>query len=118
MRTVPSIITGEKNATAIDLGSCSARETLVVNTGASAYELIVLRGDAGDVLVRGGSHFTEFHQVLFVGSTAAGGPLHARTIDIGLRMQFISGNRLVTTSAVQSLSRYPARASTSCIAAG
>lgn len=118
MTTVPRPITGEKSAMAIDLGSCSARETLVVNTRASVYELIVLRGDVGDVLVRGGGHFTEFRRVLFVGSTAAGGPLHWRTIDIGLRMQFICGNRLVTTSAVQSLSRCPASASTSCGAAG
>ena len=102
---------------AIDLGSSSAGETLVVNTGASVYELTVLRGDVGDVLVRGGSHFTEFHRVLFVGSTADGGPLHSRTIDIGLRMQFICGNRLVTTSAVQSLARCPASASTSCVTA-
>ena len=92
----------------IDFGSCAVRETLVVTTRESVYELIVLRGDEGDVLVRGGSQFTEFQQVLFVGSTAAGGPRRARTIDIGLRMQFICGDQLVTTSAVRSLSRHPA----------
>ena len=89
----------------IDLGSCAVRETIVVNTRASVYELIVLRGDEGDVLVRGGSHFTEFQRVLFVGSTEDGGSLHPRTIDIGLRMQFFCGDRLVTTSAVQSHTR-------------
>ena len=94
----------------INLGLITRRETIVVNTRASVYELIVVRGDEGDVLVRGGSHFTEFRRVLFVGSTADGGSLHPRTIDIGLRMQFICGDRLVTTSAVQSLSRRPARA--------
>ena len=101
----------------IDLRLCPARETLVVNTRASVYELIVLRGDEGDVLVRGGSHFTEFRRVLFVGSTAVGGSLHPRTIDIGLRMQFIRGNRLVTTSAVQSLSRHPASTTATASAA-
>jgi hypothetical protein len=65
----------------------------------SVYELIVLRGDEGDVLVRGGSHFTEFRRVLFVGSIADGGSLYPRTIDIGLRMQFMCRDRLVTTSA-------------------
>ena len=89
----------------IDLGSCAVRETIVVNTRASVYELIVLRGDDGDVLVRGGSHFTEFRHVLFIGSTADGGSLHPRTIDIGLRMQFMCGDRLITTSAVQSHTR-------------
>jgi hypothetical protein len=102
----------------IYIDSCAARETIVINTRASVYELIVLRGDEGDVLVRGGSHFTEFRRALFVGSTADGGSLHPRTIDIGLRMQFICGDRRVITSAVQSLSRRPASAaSTQCLAA-
>ena len=69
-------------------------------------------------MVRGGSHFTEFRRVLFVGSTADGGSLHPQTIDIGLRMQFIYGGRLVTTSAVQSLSQRPARAASTECAAG
>ena len=106
-------------AMSIDLGSCAVRETIVVNTRASVYELIVLRGDEGDVLVRGGSHFTEFRRVRFVGSTAEGGSLHPRTIDIGLRMQFICGGQLVITSAVQSLTRRCASAaSTECAAGG
>ena len=37
----------------MDLGSCAVRETIVVTSRASVYELIVLRGDEGDVLVRG-----------------------------------------------------------------
>ena len=92
----------------IDLGSCAVPETIVVTTRASVYELIVLRGDEADVLVRGGRHFTEFQRVLFVGSTADSGSFHPRTIGIALRMQFICGDQLVTTSAVQSLSRHPA----------
>ena len=96
----------------IDLGSCAVPETIVVTTRASVYELIVLRGDEGDVLVRGGSHFTEFRRVLFVGSTADSGLFHPRTIGIALRMQFICGDQLVTTSAVQSFSRHPASTST------
>ena len=92
----------------IDLGSCAAPETIVVTTRASVYELIVLRGDEPDVLVRGGRHFTEFRRVLFVGSTADNGSFHPRILDIALRMQFICGDQLVTTSAVQSHSRHPA----------
>lgn len=102
----------------IDLGSCQAPETIVVETYASVYELLVLGGDEGDVLVRGGSHFPEFHRALFVGSTAEGGLLHSRTIDIGCRMRFVCGNRLVTTSEVQSISRCPVSLSTSCVTDG
>jgi hypothetical protein len=102
---------------AIHIDSCAARETIVANTLSNVYELIELREDEGAVLVRGGRHFTEFSRVLFLGSTAERGPLHPRTIEIGLRMQFICGNRLVTTSAVQSLFRRPmSAASTDCAA--
>ena len=102
----------------IHIDSCAARETIVVNTLSNVYELIVLRDDEGAVHVRGGRHFPEFSRVLFLGSTAAGGPLHPRTIEVGLRMQFIYEGQLVTTSAVQSLSRRPVSAfSTDCPAA-
>ena len=73
----------------IDLGSCTAWDTIVVKTRASVYVLVVLRGDAGNVLMRGGSHFREFRRLLFAGSIADDGSLHPRTIDIGLHMQFI-----------------------------
>jgi hypothetical protein len=102
----------------IQIGSCAPRETIVVTTISSVYEFIVLRGRQRDVLLRGGRHFTEFSRVLFLGSTAVGGSLQPGTIEIGLRMQFICGDRLVTTSAVQSLSRRPtSAASTQCATA-
>jgi hypothetical protein len=101
----------------IHIDSCAARETIVVNTRSSVYEVIVLQGDDGDVLVRGGSHFTEFRRVLFIGSTADGRSLHPRTIDVGLRMQFMCADRLIITSPVQSLSRpFTSPASTECAA--
>jgi hypothetical protein len=95
----------------IHIDSCAVWETIEVNTRSSVYELIVLRGD-GDVLVRGGGHFTEFQRVLFLGSTADGGSIKPRTIDIGLRMCFKCGARVIITSPVQSLSRRLATAST------
>jgi hypothetical protein len=100
----------------IHIDSCAASDTLVVTTGSSVYELIVLHGD-GDVLVRGGSHFTGFQRVLFLGSTADGSSLTPRTIDIGLRMIFKSGDQSIVTSPVQSVSRRPATAPTGCATA-
>ena len=89
----------------IHLDSCEELETIVVKTGSSVYELVVLRGDCGDVLLRGGRHFEEFRRVLFLGSTAGGGSLVPRTIDVGLRMKFIVADGFFITSAVESLSR-------------
>jgi hypothetical protein len=44
---------------AIYVDSCVTQETVVITTRSSVYELVVLPGDRGEVLVRGGRHFTE-----------------------------------------------------------
>ena len=104
-------------ATSIHIRSCAPSETIVVETGSSVYELIVLRGDYGHVLVRGGKHFSEFRRVLFVGSMRNGSPVERYTIDLGLRMRFYFENRVITTSAVQSLTRrLTSAAATKCAA--
>lgn len=89
----------------IHIDSCAARDTIVVRTSSSVYELILLRDCDGDVLVRGGSQFPEFRRVLFVGSTADGRTLQPRTIEIGSRMLFLEGDVVVATSRVQSCFR-------------
>ena len=94
----------------ICIEACVAQDTIVVTTCASVYELVVLRGDRGDVLVRGGRHFTEFRQVLFLGSIPDEGSLEQHTIDIGRRMTFGVGEKFVITSPVRSLSRHSAGA--------
>ena len=89
---------------AIYVDSCAARETIVVATRSSVYELVVLRGNRGDVLIRGGRHFPEVTPVLFLGSIADDGSVESHTIGIGRRMKFVCGARFVITSPVESLS--------------
>src|SRR4030095_8572980 len=89
----------------IQLNSCSAQEMIVVTTRSSLYELVVVRGDHGHILVRGGRHFAEFRNALFLFSTRDDGLVAPRTIDIGLRMKFVSGDQAYLTSAVQSICR-------------
>lgn len=90
---------------AIRLDKCSVLDLIVVTTRSSVYELIVLRGDTGDVQVRGGDQFPGFRPVRFMGSTIGGGSLKPRTIEIGWRMEFrVDTSMVVTTSAVQALS--------------
>ena len=99
----------------IHIDSCGARETIVVTTRSSVYELGVLRSAKGLIVVRGGRHFPKFRRALFLGSMADDGWVAARTIDVGLRMKFVSGNRSFLTSPVQSICRRPAgAASTEC----
>jgi hypothetical protein len=90
---------------AVCLGRCQPGEKLVVQTCNSTYELIVLRGDKGEVLVRGGQKFPTFRGVRFAGSTAGGSALKLNTIDIGLRMEFHTGDSVVVTSPVVAVSR-------------
>jgi hypothetical protein len=102
----------------IHIDSCPERETIVVTTRSSVYELLVLHGDRGDVLVRGGTHFRVFQRVLFLGSAADRGAFKPQTVDIGLRMAFSVGDRFIITSEVQSVSRKPTGvAATECTVA-
>lgn len=99
----------------IQIDSCSAKEKIVVTTRSSVYELVILRGDRGFICVRGGRHFPKFRRALFLASTADDGSVAPRTIAIGLRMKFVSGDRSFLTSPVQSMCRRPAgAASTEC----
>jgi hypothetical protein len=105
------------SAPSIDLGSCAAFDRIVATTGSSVYEVIVLRGEPANVLVRGGKHFTTFCPVLFVGSMRPNGAIERDTIEIGLRMKFYFEEIVVVTSAVRSLCRHSATAATACCAA-
>jgi hypothetical protein len=90
---------------AIRLASCRQFEKIVVNTRRSVYELVILDGRTGDILLRGGCDFPEFCRALFVGSTAGGRALMVNTIDIGLRMEFHVGQGAVITSPVTAVLR-------------
>jgi len=104
-------------ATSIHILSCAPSEIIVVKTASSVYELMVLCGECGEVLVRGGKHFTKFRSALFAGSMRNGGAVERHTIDIGLRMKFYFENLVIITSAVQSLSRHPDNTDTTQFAA-
>ena len=100
---------------AIHVDACAAEKTIIVTTRSSVYELVVRRGDRGDVLVRGGMHFTSVTPAFFLGSIADDGSSEPQTIDIGLRMKFVYGDRCVITSPVQSVSCRPADAAPECV---
>jgi len=93
-------------ATSIHIGSCAACETIVVKTGSSVYELLVLRGECGEILVRGGTHFATFSPVVFVGSMRNGFPVERHVLSIGLRMKFYFDEQVVITSAVREIFRH------------
>jgi hypothetical protein len=99
--------------------------TLAVQTSNSLYEITVLNGQTGEVLVRGGEFFPERTPVRLEGSTCGGSILKWRGIYVGLRMEIVPqpvelvnrveydpttgekevllGHKVVTTSSIQSI---------------
>ena len=99
--------------------------TLAVQTRNSLYEITVLDGRTGDVLLRGGEFFPVRTTVRLEGSTCGGSILKRRGIYVGLRMEIIPqpvelvsrldydpttgekeilfGHRIITTSSIQSI---------------
>jgi len=63
--------------------------TLAVRTTNSLYEITVLDGRTGDVLVRGGEFFSVRTPVRLEGSTCGGSMLKRRGVYVGLRMEIV-----------------------------
>ena len=75
----------------IELDSCSDLDWITVKTSRSTYEFVVLSGDTGAVLVRGGSLFPEFRPATITGSLFDGIAVKLRTIAVGLNLEFLVG---------------------------
>jgi hypothetical protein len=102
-----TMIDGGLNQTSdgsIDLRECVPFERIHARTRRSVYEVVVLAGRAGEVLVRGGRFFPEFSKAILRGSTAGGSSLKLRGLGVGLCMEFLVGDRVVLTSPVSQLS--------------
>jgi len=73
-------------------------ESLAVQTQNSLYEIVILSGHSGEVLVRGGQFFPTLTAAHFAGSTLGGSFLKIRGIYVGLRMEInVDRQRFVTT---------------------
>jgi len=76
-------------------------ETLAVETINSTYEITIVSGHGGDVLVRGGQFFPEKTQAHLAGATFGGSFLKLRGIYLGMRMEFLHEGRRIVTSPVR-----------------
>jgi len=89
---------------AIQLDSCRVFEWIVVTTRRSVYDIIVLSGDEGEVMVRGGRFFPEFRRARVAGSTDGGSALKLKSICVGLRMELNVNGKSFVTSRIQAIS--------------
>ncbi len=79
------------------------RGFVTVETENSRYELTILCGRTGDVLVRGGQFFPEETPARLAGSSLGGSLLRLRAIHIGFRMELYAHERSIITSRVRSI---------------
>ena len=76
---------------------------LTVETENSRYELTILCGRTGDVLVRGGEFFPYTTAARLAGSSVGGSLLKLRGIYIGFRMELHAQERAIITSRVRAI---------------
>ena len=80
---------------------------LRVITRNNAYELTVLHGGEGNVLVRGGRFFPDWTRAQFLGCSMGGALLKWHAIHPGMRMEFYALGRRIITSPVYSIAHVP-----------
>jgi hypothetical protein len=76
---------------------------LRVRTRNSLYEITIIDGPSGEILVRGGSFFPELTPAQLAGATLGGCFCKLRGIYEGFRMEFSAKGRRLVTSPVESI---------------
>jgi len=80
-------------------------EKIQARTRNSTYQLTILDGQSGDVLVTGGQFFPTATRVRLNGCTAGGSCLKWRGVYCGFRLEFQVGSEVVVTTRVQTVAR-------------
>ena len=91
---------------AIDLKSCSELEWIAVRTRSSVYDIIVLSGEIGEVMIRGGRFFSEYRRAIMAGSIFGRSGVKLRSICVGLHLEFHFEGKSFVTSRIQAVSRH------------
>jgi hypothetical protein len=78
-------------------------EKLVIQTRNTLYEITVIDGPSGEILVRGGQFFPELTPARLAGATLGGSFCKMRGIYAGFRMEFNANGRRTVTTPVESI---------------
>jgi hypothetical protein len=78
-------------------------ETLVIKTRNNIYEITVICGRDGEILVRGGQFFPQKTAAQLAGATFGGSFLKMRGVYLGLSMEILHEGRTILTSPVESI---------------
>ena len=85
----------------LQLETLEDMETLTVSTENSTYEITVISGQTGEILIRGGRFFPEFTSARLAGSSLGGSFLKLRGIYVGFSLEVHFDKRLIVTSRVR-----------------
>jgi hypothetical protein len=78
-------------------------ETLRLQTENSTYDITVICGRTGEILIRGGRFFPEFTSARLAGSSLGGSFLKLRGIYIGFSLEIHFEKRLIITSRIREI---------------
>ena len=88
----------------IQLEAMQDMETFTVRTENSTYEINVICGRTGVILIRGGRFFPEFTPARLAGSSLGGSFLKLRGVYVGFSLEIHFEKRLIITSRVRKIS--------------
>jgi len=87
----------------IQLETMQDMTTLTVRTENSTYDVTVICGRTGEILIRGGRFFPEFTPARLAGSSLGGSFLKLRGIYAGFSLEIHFEKRLIITSRVRKI---------------
>jgi hypothetical protein len=84
----------------VQINEMNELEMLTVQTLNSVYEITVLSGHTGEILVRGGKFFPEWTPAQLSGASFGGSFLKLRGVYVGLKIEFLHDGQRIVTSRV------------------
>jgi hypothetical protein len=87
----------------IQIDSMEDMQKIAVHTVHNLYEIVIISGHEGDVLVRGGKFFPELTPANLAGATMGGSFCKMRGIYVGFHMEFTANGKRVVTSPVETI---------------
>src|SRR2546429_344182 len=76
---------------------------LIVRTENSTYEITIISGRTGEILIRGGKFFPEFTAARLAGCSLGGSFLKVRGIYVGFNIEISVESRTIITSRVRTI---------------
>ena len=93
----------------IQIDQMADMQRIHVRTAYSLYEITVIDGRGGDILVRGGKFFPELTEAHLSGATLGGSFCKLRGIYCGFKMEMCRNGQRIITSDVQNITVFADR---------